>query len=146
MFLLLPLLGSKNLCPRLRRRVVYLRNFPLLTSLFLNLSMFPHLFKWFRIVWLHLQALLVTIMEFPGFGPSSFPGRFRSKDFQIHNSSIGKSAPTCDKAMASLLGSKSVEGLRLTQSLWSKSENLLRSTSHALGTAEHFLSTAGSLL
>ena len=84
--------------------------------------------------------------KFPGFGPSSFPGRFRSKDFEIHNSSIGKSAPTCDKTMASLLGSKSVDGLRLTQSLWSKSENLLRSTSHALSTAEHFLSTAGSLL
>jgi hypothetical protein len=48
--------------------------------------------------------------------------------------------------MASLLGSKSVDGLRLTQSLWSKSENLLRSTSHALGTAEHFLSAAGSLI
>jgi hypothetical protein len=38
--------------------------------------------------------------KFPGFGPSSFPGRFRSKDFEIHNSSIGKSAPTCDKTMA----------------------------------------------
>jgi hypothetical protein len=48
--------------------------------------------------------------------------------------------------MASLLGSKSVDGLRLTQSLWSKSKNLLRSTSHALGTAEHFLSAVGSLL
>ena len=58
--------------------------------------------------------------RFPGFGPSSFPGRFRSKDFEIHNSSIGKSTPTCDKAIASLLGSKSVDGLRLTQSLWSK--------------------------
>jgi hypothetical protein len=32
--------------------------------------------------------------KFPRFGPSSFPGRFRSKDFEIHNSSIGKSAPT----------------------------------------------------
>ena len=84
--------------------------------------------------------------RFPGFGPSSFPGRFRSKDFEMHNSSIGKSAPTCDKAMASLLGSKSVDGLRLTQSLWSKPENILRSTSHALDTAEHFLSEAGSLL
>jgi hypothetical protein len=60
--------------------------------------------------------------KFPGFNPSSFPGRFRSKDFEMHNSSIGKSAPTCDKAMASLLGSKSVDGLRLTQSLWSKPE------------------------
>jgi hypothetical protein len=35
----------QKLCPRLRRRVVCLRNFPLLTSLFLNLSMFPQLFK-----------------------------------------------------------------------------------------------------
>jgi hypothetical protein len=84
--------------------------------------------------------------KFPGFGPSSFPGRFRSKDFEIHNSSIGKSSPTCNKSMASFLGSKSVDGLRLTQSLWSKSENLLRNTSHAMGTAEHFLSAAGSLL
>ena len=57
----------------------------------------------------------------PGFGLSSFPGRFRSKDFEIHNSSIGKSAPTCDKTMASLLGSKSVDWLRFTQSLWYKS-------------------------
>ena len=64
--------------------------------------------------------------KFPGFGPSSFPGRFRSKDFEIHNSSIGKSAPTCDKTMASLLGSKSVDGLRLTQSLWSRGKLGLR--------------------
>ena len=84
--------------------------------------------------------------KFPGFGPSSFPGRYRSKDFEIHNLSIEKSAPTCDKAMASLLGSKSVNGLRLTQALWSKSENLLMTTSHALCTAEHFLSAARSLL
>jgi hypothetical protein len=48
--------------------------------------------------------------------------------------------------MASLLGSKSVNGLRLTQALWSKSENLLMTTSHALCTAEHFLSAARSLL
>ena len=82
--------------------------------------------------------------KFPGFGPSSFPGRFRSKDFEIYNSSIGKSAPTCDKAMASLLGSKSVDRLRLTLYLWSKSDNHLWSTSpHALGTAERFLSAAG---
>ena len=60
-----------------------------------------------------------NIGKSPGFGPSSFPGRFRSKDFEIHNSSIGMSAPTCDKTMTSLLGSKSVYGLRLAQSLWS---------------------------
>ena len=118
MFLLLPLLGSKKLCLRLRRRVVCFRNFPLLTICFLNLSMFPQLFQ-------VIQDSLASPPgsssnnsgKFPGFGPSSFPGRFRSKDFEIHNSSIGKSAPTCDKAMASLLGSKSVNGLKLTQSL-----------------------------
>ena len=60
-----------------------------------------------------------NIGKSPGFGPSSFPGRFRSKDFEIHNSSIGMSAPTCDKTMTSLQGSKSVYGLRLAQSLWS---------------------------
>jgi hypothetical protein len=59
--------------------------------------------------------------KFPGFGSSSFPCRLRSKDIEIHNSSIGKSTPTCDKTMAFLLGSKSVDGLRLTQSLWYKS-------------------------
>jgi hypothetical protein len=38
--------------------------------------------------------------KFPGFGPSSFPGRFRSKDFEIHNSS---SCPTKEKTAKSLL-------------------------------------------
>jgi hypothetical protein len=31
--------------------------------------------------------------SFSGFGASSFPGNFKSKDFEIHDSSIGKTAP-----------------------------------------------------
>jgi hypothetical protein len=36
--------------------------------------------------------------SFSGFGASSFPGNFKSKDFEIHDSSIGKTAPVCDKS------------------------------------------------
>ncbi|CAG2225767.1 unnamed protein product [Mytilus edulis] len=39
-----------------------------------------------------------------------------------------------------------VDGLRLTQPVWSKTENLLRSASQVLGTAEHFLAATGHLL
>jgi hypothetical protein len=84
--------------------------------------------------------------SFSGFGASSFPGNFKSKDFEIHDSSIGKTAPVCDKSFSQLLGAKPVDGLRLSQSLWAKSENLLRSASHVLGTAEYFLSAVGALL
>ena len=84
--------------------------------------------------------------SFSGFGASSFPGNFKSKDFEIHDSSIGKTAPVCDKSFSQLLGAKPVDGLRLSQSLWAKSENLLRSASHGLGTAEFFLSAVGALL
>jgi hypothetical protein len=77
--------------------------------------------------------------SFSGFGASSFPGNFKSKDFEIHDSSIGKTAPVCDKFFSQLLGAKPVDGLRLSQSLWAKSENLLRSASHVLGTAEQEL-------
>jgi hypothetical protein len=38
------------------------------------------------------------------------------------------------------------DGLRFSQSLWAKSENLLRNASHVLGTAEFFLSVVGALL
>ena len=84
--------------------------------------------------------------SFPGFGPSSFPGTFSVKDFPIFNSTLGRLVPTCDKAMSGLLGSKPVDGLRLTQALYSKSENLLRNSSQVLGSAEHYLSAAGALL
>jgi hypothetical protein len=54
--------------------------------------------------------------------------------------------PVCDKSFSQLLGAKPVDGLRLSESLWAKSENLLRSASHVLGTAEFFLSAVGALL
>jgi hypothetical protein len=67
--------------------------------------------------------------SFSGFGAISFPGNFKSKDFVIHEFSIGKTASVCDKSFSQLLGAKPVDGLRLSQSLWAKSENLLRSAS-----------------
>jgi hypothetical protein len=70
--------------------------------------------------------------SFSGFGASSFPGNFKSKDFEIHDTSIGKTTPVCDKSFSQLLGAKPVEGLR--------------SASHVLGTAEFFLSAVGALL
>ena len=79
--------------------------------------------------------------SFSGFGASSFPGNFKSKDFEI-----GKTAPVCDKSFSQLLGAKPVDGLRLSHSLWAKSENLLRSASHVLGTAEFFFSAVSALL
>ena len=49
-------------------------------------------------------------------------------------------------SFSQLLGAKPVDGIRLSQSLWAKSENLLRSASHVLGTAEFSLSAVGALL
>jgi hypothetical protein len=45
------------------------------------------------------------------YGASSFPGNIKSKDFEIHDSSIGKTAPVCDKSFSQLLGAKPVDGL-----------------------------------
>ncbi|CAG2215412.1 unnamed protein product [Mytilus edulis] len=56
------------------------------------------------------------------------------------------SAPNCDRAFSSLLGSKPLDGLRLSQASYVKSENNLRCLTFVLETAEHFLSAAGSLL
>ena len=84
--------------------------------------------------------------KFSGFGPASYPGRCRSKDFEIHGSSLGMSAPNCDRAFSSLLGSKPLDGLRLSQASYVKSENNLRCLTFVLETAAHFLSAAGSLL
>ena len=84
--------------------------------------------------------------KYSGFGPTAFPGKLRPKNYEIHESSLGKAAPVCDKAFSALLGAKPVDGLRLSQSIWAKSENNLRLTSSVLETAEHFLAAAGSLL
>lgn len=59
---------------------------------------------------------------------------------------MGKLAPKCDKVFSSTIASKPADGLRLTQSVWSKTENLLRNASHVLGTAEHFLSAVAPVL
>jgi hypothetical protein len=60
--------------------------------------------------------------KFSGFGPTSFPGVYNVKDYQIFNSTLGRLVPTCDKAMSNVLGSKPVDGLRLSQATWSKSK------------------------
>ena len=84
--------------------------------------------------------------KFSGFGPVSFPGVYNVKDYQICNSTLGSLVPTCDKAMSNLLGSKPVDGLRLSQVTGSKSENLLRNSSRVLASAEHYLSATGAIL
>ena len=84
--------------------------------------------------------------KFAGFAPASFPGIFSVKDSEIFNSTLGRVFPICDRGISNLLGAKPIDGLRLSQSTWSKSENLLRNSSQVLSTAEHYLSAAGSLL
>jgi hypothetical protein len=84
---------------------------------------------------------LLRVLLFLGLVPVLFP-----VIFEIHDSSIGKTAPVCDNSFSQLLGAKPVDGLRLSQSLWAKSENLLRSASHVLDTAEFFLSAVEALL
>ncbi|CAC5367169.1 unnamed protein product [Mytilus coruscus] len=85
--------------------------------------------------------------SFPsGFGMSSFSDHFKYKDFDIFDSSLGGLVPIFDKSLSSLLGTKPVDGLRLTQTDRANTENLLRSASQVLGTAEHFLAATGHLL
>ena len=75
-----------------------------------------------------MTSLLMALL-FLGLVSVLFPGNFKSKDFEIHDSSIGKTAAVCDKSFSQLLEAKPVDGLRLSQSLWAKSENLFRSAS-----------------
>ena len=84
--------------------------------------------------------------KFACFAPASFPGIFSVKDSEIFNSTLGRVFPICDRGISNLLGAKPIDGLRLSQSTWLKSENLLRNSSQVLSTAEHYLSAAGSLL
>ena len=86
------------------------------------------------------QSSKGTGNKYNGFGPATFPSsKIRSMDFAIHDSSLGKGYPSCDKTYSALLGTKPVERLVLNQSTWAKSES-------NLGTAEHFMAAAGSLL
>jgi hypothetical protein len=85
--------------------------------------------------------------KYNGLGPATFPSsKIRSMDFAIHDSSLGKGYPSCDKTYSALLGTKPVEGLVLNQSTWTKSESNLRLMSSVLSTAEHCMAAAGSLL
>ena len=83
--------------------------------------------------------------KFSSFGPTSFSGVYNVKDYQIFNSTLRRLVPTCDKAMSNLLGSKPVDGLRLSQATWSMSDNLPRKSSQVLASAEHYLSATGVL-
>jgi hypothetical protein len=85
--------------------------------------------------------------KYNGFGPATFPSsKIKSMDFAIHDSSLGKWYPSCDKTYSALLGTKPVEGLVLNQSTWAKSESNLRLMSSVLSTAEHYMAATGSLL
>ena len=85
--------------------------------------------------------------KYNGFGPVTFPfSKIRSMDFAIHDSSLGKGCPSCDKTYSALLGRKPVEGLVLSQLTWAKSDSNIRLMSSVLGTAEHVMAAAGSLL
>ena len=48
--------------------------------------------------------------SFSGFGASSFPGNFKSKDFEIHDSSIGKTAPVVISLFHNFLGPNQLMG------------------------------------
>jgi hypothetical protein len=48
--------------------------------------------------------------KYNGFGPATFPSsKIRSMHFSIHDSSLGKGYPSCDKTYSALLGTKPVE-------------------------------------
>ncbi|CAG2224371.1 unnamed protein product [Mytilus edulis] len=81
-----------------------------------------------------------------GFGLASFTEQFRSKDYDIFDSTLGKLVSKCEKVFSSTIASKPADGLRFSQSVWSKTENLLRNASHVLGTAEHFLTAVAPVL
>lgn len=57
-----------------------------------------------------------------GFGLASFNDHFRSKDYDIFDSTLGKLVPSCDKILLSSItfcNCRPLDGLRLSQSVWS---------------------------
>jgi hypothetical protein len=79
--------------------------------------------------------------------PRSQEGNFLSHDEICSPVSSRRPQPSCALGgPPSSLGTKPVEGLVLNQSTWAKSESNLRLMSSVLGTAEHFMAAAGSLL
>jgi len=85
-------------------------------------------------------------MKYNGFGPATFTSKIRSMDIAVHDSSLRKGCPSCDKTYSTLLGTKPVEGLVVNKPIWVKSESSLRIMSSILGIAEHFMAASGSLL
>jgi hypothetical protein len=68
------------------------------------------------------------------------------KYFELHNVSLSKSQPVYDKFFSNILGAKGSDGLRLSQTAYSRSENNLRVIAAALQNAEHLLTAVGALL
>ena len=100
-----PLLDYRRLALSLRLLVVWFRINPIPLALFQNPIMLLLQFSFVN------YCLSVKVNDkssqgssFSGFGASSFPGNFESKDFEIHDSSIGKMAPVYDKSFSQLLG------------------------------------------
>lgn len=71
-----------------------------------------------------------------GFGLAPFTEQFRSQDYDIFDSTLDKLIPKCDKVLSSLILSKHADRLRLSHSVWSKTENRRRNASHMHGTVE----------
>ena len=102
---------------------------------FLLNQIMPHLlFSLLTIVLLTRRMRKSLCSSFAGLGSYTFPCRFKSKDYEIHDSSIGKTAPVCDNFFLQLLEVKPIDRLWLSQSLWAKPKNLLRIASNVLGT------------
>jgi hypothetical protein len=77
---------------------------------------------------------------------SPFPGKVRTKYLELHNVTLGKSQHIYDKTFSNPLDAEGSDGLRLSQTDYSRSENNLRGVAAALQNAEHFLAAAGALL
>ena len=89
---------------------------------------------------------LLRVLLFLGLVPVLFPVISRVKILKSMTLLSGKWPQFMISLFHNFLGAKPVDGLHLSQSLCAKSENLLRSASHILGTAEFFLSAIGTLL
>ncbi|VDI57640.1 Hypothetical predicted protein [Mytilus galloprovincialis] len=91
------------------------------------------------------QDTVTSHNSFPESGHMTFALQFINEG--IANSASEKVANNNISGFGmSSFSDQPVDGLRLTQPVWSKTENLLRSASQVLGTAEHFLAATGHLL
>ena len=105
-----------------------------------------HISNYLQIINDRIVANEYHFSKVSGFGLAFFNEHFCSKDYDIFDSTLGKLVPSCDKALSSSINARPLDRLRLSQSVWSKIENLLRNVSHVLGNAEHILSAVAPLL